>query len=253
MPSQTRSGDLRRPGARARRSSRAACPRRRAAAGRRAPLPIADRARVEVAGEVIEGRLGEVGLAADAVHDLQAPSCRRGRAADSVSRMKAKYSNASQSKPSACNARSMNAAVTDPGVPVVPVPLATGRLGERRGGGSHDGAGRGVAEALECERAAFDVRTELVVGEVGDAHPLPPEVLGAGASSNALVVVDAVERVRVRPTTATRSTRTRRARSVVPPVAAGADGWPERRLLASWSVDVAGRATLRGGRSPEPS
>ena len=69
----------------------------------------AHRPRVAVAGEVVERVLGEVGLAADAVHDLQVRARPPPSPAASVSSMNAKYSNASHSKPRSCSARSMNA------------------------------------------------------------------------------------------------------------------------------------------------
>ena len=101
--------------------------------------------------------------------------------------MKAKYSNASQSKPSPCSARQHERGVADPGVAVVPVALAARRLGERRRGRGHDRPGRRVAEPLECERAALDVGPEGVVGERGHAHPLAPEVLGLRELAERLV------------------------------------------------------------------
>ncbi len=47
--------------------------------------------------------------------------------------------------------------VADPGVAVVPVARPAGRLGQRGRGRRHDGAGGGVAQTLEGERAALDV------------------------------------------------------------------------------------------------
>ena len=95
----------------------------------------------------------------------------------SASRMKAKYSNASQSKPSACSAREHERGVADPRVAVVPVALAARGLRERRRSRGHDRPGWRVAEPLERERAALHVRAEVVVGEVRHAHPLAPEQL----------------------------------------------------------------------------
>ena len=55
--------------------------------------------------------------------------------------------------------------VADPGVAVVPVALAAGRLGQRGGGRRHHRAGRRVGQALQRERAALEERAPRVVGE----------------------------------------------------------------------------------------
>ena len=64
--------------------------------------------------------------------------------------------------------------VADPGVAVVPVARPAGRLGQRGGGGRHDGAGRGVAQALERQGAALHVAAPGMVGERAVGEPVPP-------------------------------------------------------------------------------
>ena len=64
--------------------------------------------------------------------------------------------------------------VPDPGVAVVPVAGAARRLGEGGRRGGHDRPGRGVAQALEGQGAALDVRAPRVVGERPGGQPVTP-------------------------------------------------------------------------------
>ena len=73
--------------------------------------------------------------------------------------------------------------VADPRVAVVPVALAARRLGQRRGARGHDRAGRRVAQALQRERAALDVRPPRVVGDGRHAQPVAPVLLGGARAA----------------------------------------------------------------------
>ena len=74
------------------------------------PGAVADphRTRSPVAGQVVEGPLGQVPLTADAVHDLELEAS-FGSPPVTASSTKPKYSSASQAKPSRYRERSMNA------------------------------------------------------------------------------------------------------------------------------------------------
>ena len=78
--------------------------------------------------------------------------------------------------------------VADPRVPVVPVALAAGRLGQRRGAGGHDRARGCVAERLQRQRAALDERPVRVVGDRRPRQPVAPVLLGAGELRHRLVL-----------------------------------------------------------------
>src|SRR5205814_8052979 len=58
------------------------------------------------------------------------------------------------------------------------VALAAGRLGQRRGRGRDQRAGRRVREALERQRAALEMRAPRVVGELAAVEPVLPVVGG---------------------------------------------------------------------------
>ncbi len=65
--------------------------------------------------------------------------------------------------------------VAHPGVAVVPVALAPGRLGKRGRERRHRGAGRHVGHALDRERRALDLVREAVVGQPRPRQPGAPE------------------------------------------------------------------------------
>ncbi len=128
---------------------------------------------VLVPREVVELGLGQAALAADAVHDLQAPALGLGAVGHEVEEVVGLPVEAQ-----CVQAPQHEAGVADPGVAVVPVALATRRLRERRRGGGHHRAGRRVREALQRQRAALEVGTPRVVGEVAMVEPVLPVVRG---------------------------------------------------------------------------
>ena len=110
------------------------------------------RPRVLVAAQVVERLLGQVGAAVDPVHDLQPALRGLGAVGDEVEEVVGLPVEAER-----VEAPERERGVADPGVAVVPVALAAGRLGQRGGGGGDDRAGRRVGQALERERAALQV------------------------------------------------------------------------------------------------
>ena len=129
--------------------------------------------RALVAGQVVERLLGKLGLAADAVHDLELALLGLGHVGDEVEEVVRLPVEAER-----VEAPEHERGVADPGVAVVPVALAAGRLGQRGGGRGHERAGRRVGEALERERAALEVGAPGVVGEVAVVEPVLPVVGG---------------------------------------------------------------------------
>ena len=69
----------------------------------------------------------------------------------------------------------MKVRVAHPGVAVVPVPLAAGRLGQRRRERRHGGPGRHVGEALDGQGRALDRVAPAVVGHPRPSQPRAPE------------------------------------------------------------------------------
>ncbi len=127
------------------------------------------RARAPVAGEVGELDLGEHPLAADPVEDLEVLGPPRARAPEPVAERVRLVAEAEREQ-----GDEGERAVADPGVAVVPVPLAARLLGER-GGRRGDDRPRGrVGERLEHERRAPHRRlVGAVVAAAGD--PPAPE------------------------------------------------------------------------------
>ncbi len=139
-------------------------------------VTCAHRTRVQVAREVVEGVLGEVGLTPDPVHDLQVPSVvagRRGHGFEHEREVLERLPVEAECVQGAEHER----AVADPGEAVVPIPLTARRLRQRRRARGHDRARRRVAQALQRQRATFDVRTPGMVGDSRQAQPPAPEVL----------------------------------------------------------------------------
>ena len=161
------------------------------------------RAGVLVARQVIERRLRQLGAAVDAVHDLQLSLDRLGDVGDEVEEVVGLPVEAER-----VEAPERERRVADPRVAVVPVALAAGRLGQRRGGGGDDRAGRRVREALERERAALEVGAPRVVGELAAVEPVLPVMGGPDQAVVGLVVACAAPRAR--------STRARRTPSRPP-------------------------------------
>ena len=110
-------------------------------------------------------------------------------------------SSASQSRPSACSPHKRERRVAHPAVAVVPVALAAGRLGQRRGRGRHRRAGRGVGESLQRQRRALQMLAPAMVREAPAGQPVAPvvegrlePVLGVGAVLGAVQAVPPPER-----------------------------------------------------------
>ena len=71
------------------------------------------------------------------------------------------------------------AGVADPGVPVVPVPLATHGFGQRGGGGGDDRTGRLIHEGLQDQTAVIDEVTPRAFVALMRRRPRPPGTDGA--------------------------------------------------------------------------
>ena len=130
------------------------------------------RARALIAGEVVEGALGQVLLAADPVHDLQLGvlGADADEEAHEVARLLVEAEGVHRPE--------REGGVADPAVAVVPVALAAGGLGQRGGRRGDDRAGRSVGEALQHQGRALQVDAPGMVGEVAVAQPLAPELAG---------------------------------------------------------------------------
>ena len=143
----------------------------------------AHRLGVLVAVEVQQHLLGQRLLAADAVHDLQLVVGLRGDVADEVEEVVGLLVEAQR-----VEAPEHEGRVADPGVAVVPVALAAGRLGQRRGRRRDHRAGRRVGQPLERQRAALQVGAPRMVGELAVAEPLVPVVGGEDEAVVGVVV-----------------------------------------------------------------
>ena len=116
--------------------------------------------------------LGEIALAADAVHDLQVVVLLgdvgdEGEEVDGLPVVAERV-----------HAPQRERGVADPAEAVVVVALAADRLGQRRAGRGADRAGGGVGQALERQRAALQVAAPRVVGEAPAGQPVLPVVRG---------------------------------------------------------------------------
>ena len=131
-----------------------------------APLPIRTGPRAGVAGEVVEGRLGQVAPAVDAVHDLKRAVLVGLEVGDELHELVGLPVEVQPVQRLQGEGR-----VAHPGVAVVPVALAPGRLGQGGGERGHRGAGRHVGQPLDRQRRALD---RLPVAMVGHARPVEP-------------------------------------------------------------------------------
>ena len=133
---------------------------------------------------MVERVLGEVGFAADPVHDLNLEAVatagldRAAQRVEDEGEVLERFPVEAETVERAQHERG----VADPRVAVVPVPFAAGGFRERRGAGGHDRPGGRVAQALQRERAALDVRAPPVVREGCGAQPVPPEASGRHAA-----------------------------------------------------------------------
>ena len=137
-----------------------------------------------VAGEVVQRRLGEVPPAVDAVHDLEGAVGVRLEVADELHEL---VGLPVQVEVVEC--LEGEGRVAHPRVAVVPVALASRRLGQRRGEGGDRCPGRHVGQALDRQCRPLE---RLAVGVVGDPRPRqpgPPEAGRGGQAGVGLVDV----------------------------------------------------------------
>ena len=118
-----------------------------------------DGAGAVVAAEPLDSDLGKVPFAVDAVHDLQV--ILGGDVAD-----EGKEVVGFPVQAEGVQGPERERGIAHPRVPVVPVPLSPGRLGQRRGGRRDQGSSRCVGEALQRQRAALQRLPPRVVGEL---------------------------------------------------------------------------------------
>src|SRR5438445_5668539 len=122
---------------------------------------------------MIDGLLGQLVLAADAVHDLEVLLA-GGDVADEVE-LVVRVACESQRVETA----QYEGAIADPGVAVVPVALAADRLGRRCRGRREKRARRAVGEPLQGQRAALQKALPWMLGKLAAVDPLAPEIRGA--------------------------------------------------------------------------
>ena len=159
------------------------------------------RARALVAGELVTGRLGQIATAVDPVHDLQRAvlgGLEVGDELDELVGLPVEVEAVERLQRERC--------VAHPGVAVVPVALAAGRLRQRCGQRRDRGAGGHVGEALDRERRALDRVAEAVIRDARPAEPVAPEARRRGHPRLRLV-----RRSRARRAPPPRRGRSRRA------------------------------------------
>ena len=128
-----------------------------------------DRSCARVAGEVVARGLGQVAPTVDPVHDLQGAVFGRLDVGDELHVL---VGFPVQVQP--VQRLEREGAVADPGVAVVPVPLAAGGLGQRSRQGGHGRAGRHVREPLDRQRGALDRVAPVVIRNPRPLQPGPP-------------------------------------------------------------------------------
>ena len=122
-----------------------------------------------VAGEVVAGGLGQVAPAVDAVHDLQPAvvhGLELGHELHELVGLPVQVQ--------VVEGLEGEGRVPHPGVAVVPVALAVGRLRQRGGQGGHGRPGGHVGQALDGQGRALDRLAPAVVGHAGAVEPLAP-------------------------------------------------------------------------------
>ena len=134
------------------------------------PVADAHRAGAGVAGQVISSRLGQVAPPVDPVHDLQSAILDRlelhGELHELV-RLPVQIQVVQRLEG--------EGRVAHPRVAVVPVALAAGRLGQRRGQRGHRRSGRHVRQAFDGERRPLQRRPVRVIDGARPPQPGPPE------------------------------------------------------------------------------
>ena len=131
------------------------------------------RSGARVAGQVIAGGLRQVAPAVDPVHDLQRAGLGRLEVGDELHELVGLPVQVQE-----VQRLQGERGVAHPGVAVVPVALAAGRLGQRGGQRRHGGPGRHVGEALDGQCRALDRVAPAVVGHPRPSQPGAPEPRG---------------------------------------------------------------------------
>ena len=154
--------------------------------------PVADphRPGAGVAGQLVAGRLGELPPPVDPVHDLQGPVVVGLEVGDELHELVGL-----PVEPEVVQRLQGEGGVPHPRVAVVPVPLAAGRLGQRRGQGGDRRTGRHVRQALDGQRRALDLLPPAVVGQAGAAQPGAP--VAGGRVQPPVGLLDALHRGQV--------------------------------------------------------
>ena len=129
-----------------------------------------DRPGAGVPAQVLQRRLGQVAPAVDPVHDLQGAVLVDLEVGDELHEL---VGLPVEVEPVQRLQRERG--VAHPAVAVVPVPLAAGRLGQRRGQGGDGRAGRHVGEPLDGQRRALDRAAPPVVRDPRLVQPVAPE------------------------------------------------------------------------------
>ena len=119
---------------------------------------------------MIERPLGQLGLAADAIHDLQVLLA-LGHVRDEIEEVVRLAVEAQR-----VETPQHEGAVADPRVAIVPVALAPDRLRQRGRRGREQGARGAVGEPLQGQRAALEVALPRVFRELPAIDPLAPVV-----------------------------------------------------------------------------
>ncbi len=134
------------------------------------------RARVVVAGQVVQLLLDQGAFAADGVHHLQRMSFTVVGAGHVGDEREEVVGLAIQ--PEGVEPPQRERRVAHPRVAVVPVAFALRGFRQRRGRRRQQRTGRRIRQALQRQRAALQVGPPRVVGEVADVDPLPPALAG---------------------------------------------------------------------------
>ncbi len=130
-----------------------------------------DRPGALIAGQVGQRLLGQLVLAAHAVHDLEGLAIAAGIGDEIEEVVGLAVESQRVETPQG------KGGVAHPGIAIVPVALALWRLGQAGGRRGQQGPGRRVREAFEGQGTALEVAAPAVIGEVAQGDPLPP-VLG---------------------------------------------------------------------------
>jgi hypothetical protein len=136
----------------------------------------AHRPGIGIPRQVAQFVLDEAALPADAVHHLKRARFAVVGAADFGDEGEEVVGLVIQ--PQRVQAPQRERGVPDPRIAVVPVAFALRGFRQRGGARRQNGSGRRVAQPLERQRAALQVRPPGMVGEVADVDPLAPALAG---------------------------------------------------------------------------